>query len=280
MKHFPKDVACLIILFGIFLLGGGCSKDEVLRLEDRKTVHWDQMIQEVKGSKVIFIGELHSEPKHHEYQLRVIKALHGQGMPIAIGLEMFRANDQGFLDGWVSGNLALNQFLPVYASNWRVPWSLYEGIFLFSKDKKIPLIGLNVPSEIPGRVARDGFASLSEGEIRQLPPGIRCDVDETYREYIRRVYPGRSSAKGFVNFCEAQMVWDNAMALYVLKYVEKYPDSALLVLSGWDHAWKRARPRQVRRFNNRYALSVILPELIKTEREIVTAEDADFLILK
>jgi uncharacterized iron-regulated protein len=280
MKHVLKGVIYLITLSGIALLGGGCSRDEILNLKDRETIHWDQMIQEIKGKKIIFVGELHEDPKHHKYQLRVIKALYEQGIPIAIGLEMFRANDQGLLDGWVGGNLTLDQFLPIYSANWHGPWSLYEDVFLFSKDKKIPMIALNVPSEIPWKVARTGFASLREEEIRQLPPGIRCDVDETYIGYIKRVYAGRSSGKEFVNFCEAQMVWDNAMALYTLKYLERYPNATVLVLSSWDHAWKRAAPRQIARLNSRYTLSVILPELVKTERNIMTAEDADFLILK
>jgi uncharacterized iron-regulated protein len=243
-------------------------------------IRWDQMIQEVKDKKIIFVGEIHEEPEHHEYQLRLIKALYAQGTPIAIGLEMFRANDQRLLDSWVAGNLTLNQFLPIYTANWHAPWSLYKDVFLFSKDKRIPLIALNVPPEIPGKVARMGFVSLSEEEIRQLPPGIRCDVDGTYMGYIRRIYPDRSAGKEFVNFCEAQLVWDNAMALYTLKYLEKHPNATALVLSAWDHAWKRAAPRQIERLNSRYTISVILPELIKTERNIVTSQDADFLILK
>jgi uncharacterized iron-regulated protein len=264
----------------MFLLGSGCTKDEVLRLKDKKMIRWDQMIQEVKDKKIIFVGALHDDSKHHEYQLRVIRALHEQGVPIAIGLEMFRATDQGLLDSWVAGDLTLNQFMPFYTANWHTPWSFHEDIFLYSKDKKIPLIGLNVPPEIPGKVARMGFASLSEEEIRQLPPGIRCDVDGTYMGYIRRIYPDRSAGKEFVNFCEAQLVWDNAMALYTLKYLEKHPNATAIVLPGWDHAWKRAIPRQVERLDNHYTMSVILPELIKAERDIMTAEDADFLILK
>jgi uncharacterized iron-regulated protein len=280
MRHFLKSLACFITLVGISLLGSGCGKDEVLRLKDREMIRWDQMIHELKGKKIVFIGELNGEPKHHEYQLRIVKALHEQGTPIVIGIEMFRASDQKSLDRWIASALPLNQFLPIYAANWHAPWPLYQDIFLYAREKKIPLFGLNVPSEIPGKVARNGFTSLNEEEMRQLPPGIRCDVDGTYMEYIRRVYPGRSSGKDFAHFCEAQMVWDNAMALHTLKYLERYPNSNALVLTGWDHAWKRATPRQIERLGSQYSKAVILPELIRTERNIMTSEDADFLILK
>jgi len=61
------------------------------------------MIQDVKEKKIILIGESQEDLKHHEYQLRVIKALYEQAIPIVIGLEMFRANDQTVLDSWAFG---------------------------------------------------------------------------------------------------------------------------------------------------------------------------------
>jgi uncharacterized iron-regulated protein len=280
MSSFLKSVIFPTILLFLFLLGGGCSKDEVLRLKDEETIHWDQMVQEVKGRKIILVGELHDVPKHHEYQLGIIESLYSQGVSLAIGLEMFRASNQSFLDSWVGGNLTLEQFLPIYSANWPDPWSLYKDIFLFSKEKKIPLIGLNVPPEIPAKVVSKGFGSLSQAEMHQLPSGITCNVDETYIGYLKRVFPGRSSGKEFVNFCEAQMVWDNAMALHAVNYLEKHPGTTVILLSGWDHAWKRAIPTQIERLDHQSTISVILPELTETEREIITADDADFLILK
>jgi uncharacterized iron-regulated protein len=280
MKSFLKLMTFLAALSFFYLFGGGCSKDDVLRLKDEKTIHWDQMIQEIKGSKIVLVGELHDEPKHHEYQLRIIEALHNQGSSLAIGLEMFRANNQASLDRWVGGNLSLEQFLPIYSANWPNPWSLYQDIFLFSKEMKVPLIGLNVPPEIPAKVVSKGFSSLSQDEIRQLPPGITCNVDETYMGYIKRIFPSRPSGNEFVHYCEAQLVWDNAMALHTVNYLETHPGATVIILTGWDHAWKRAIPRQIDRLNRQYTFSVILPELVKTERDIITAADADFLILR
>jgi uncharacterized iron-regulated protein len=193
---------------------------------------------------------------------------------------MFRVNDQTALDGWVSGKLTLDQFMPSYSANWYKPWSAYKDIFLFSREKKIPLIGLNVPAKIPATVEKQGFDSLSQEEIRQLPPGISCNVDETYMEYIKRFYRARPSGKEFINFCEAQIISDNAMAFYTLKYLERYPNSRAIILSEWNHAWKRAIPRQIERLRSGYPISVILPELAKIERSIMTLGDADFLILR
>jgi uncharacterized iron-regulated protein len=278
MKCFPKFLVVFITIS--FIFGIGCSRERILRLKDKETIHWDEMIQDVKHKKIILIGEYQDDLKHHEYQLRLIKALHEQGIRVVVGLEMFRTNDQTVLDSWVSGKLTLDQFLPSYSANWYKPWPAYKDIFLFSREKKIPLIGLSVPAEIPAKVEKRGFASLSQEEVRQLPPGISCNVDDTYMEYIKRFYPARSSGKEFINFCEAQIIQDNAMALNALKYLERYPNSTAIILSEWNHAWKRAIPRDIERLRSGYTISVILPEFTKFERSIMTVEDADFLILQ
>ena len=280
MRCFPKPLVVFVTLSCIFILEIGCSRERILRLKDKEPIRWDEMILDVKDKKIILIGEYQEDLKHHEYQLRVIKALHEQGIPVVIGLEIFRANDQTVLDGWVSGKLTLDQFLPSYSANWYKPWPVYKDIFLFSREKKIPLIGLNVSAEIPAKVEKQGFALLSQEEIRQLPPGISCNVDGTYMEYIKRFYRGRPSGKEFVNFCEAQIISDNAMAFYMLKYLERYPNSTAIILSEWNHAWKRGIPRQIERLRSGHTISVILPEFTKFQRSLMTPEDADFLILK
>ena len=280
MKCFPKPLVIFVAISCMFILETGCSRERILRLKDKETIRWDAMIQDVKDKKIILIGEFGEDPGHHEYQLRVIKALLEQGVPVVIGLEMVRANDQAALDSWVSGKLTLDQFLPSYSTKWYNPWSVHKDILLFSREKKIPLIGLNVPVEIPAKVARQGFDSLSQEEMRQLPPGISCNVDGIYMEYIKRFYSGRPSGKEFINFCEAQIVGDNVVALHTLKYLERYPKATAIIFSEWSHAWKGAIPKQIERLRSGYTISVILPELTKMDRGIMTLGDADFLILR
>jgi uncharacterized iron-regulated protein len=281
MRKVLKLAAIFVVLLGIYLFVNNCSNGRILRVKDEKIISWDEMTQEIKDKKIILIGEQHQVPKHHKYEMRIIKALYELGVPIAIGLEMFRANDEKVLEDWVAGELTPDQFSSVYYKNWAEPWSLYRDIFLFARDKKIPLIGLNVPVAIPEKVAREGFSALSQEEVRRLPPGIKCDVDDTYREFIKRAYSGHRPNREFGYFCEAQMVWDNAMALHALEYLGKNPKASAILLMGIGHAWKRAVPRQIQRLGSGYTITVILPEMVrKIERNVMTTEDTDYLILK
>jgi len=274
---FFRSLVLGIVVFALV----GCAHGKIMRIKDIEIISFDQMIQEVKDKKIILIGELHSEPKHHEYQLRIIKALHEKGIPVAIGLEMFRAESQKDLDRWTSGKVSLKQFLPIYYSNWGMPWPLYRDIFLFARDNNILLIGLNVPRETTNKVAQKGLSSLTEEEMGKLPSGISCSVDDEYMEFIKKAYKIHTTGTEFKNFCEAQMVWDSAMALYTLEYLKNYPVYTVVILAGTGHAWKRAIPEQINRRDSRYSVSVVLPEVPdKMERGRITLDDADFLILR
>jgi uncharacterized iron-regulated protein len=272
-----------IILFWIIAaalpLLAGCQDGDVVRLKDRAAIPFDRMVGEVSKSRVILIGETHESQAHHDLQLKIIRTLYEGGAPLAVGLEMFRAESQELLDKWWRWGMPTEQFESLYRENWGMPWLLYREIFLYSRQKRIPLVGLNVPREIISKVGRQGYGSLTEAERRKLPSGLTCTVDEAYRSFIRRTFPEHAQASGrsFDHFCEAQMVWDTAMAIYALEYLDKNPGSRIVILAGSVHAWKRAIPRQIATMRPDVTVSVILPD--PDGNAGLTVEDADYLVL-
>jgi len=261
----------------------GCQDGDVVRLKDRATIPFDRMVGEVSKSRVVVIGETHDNQSHHDLQLKIIRTLYEGGAPLAVGLEMFRAESQELLDKWWRWGMPTEQFEALYRENWGMPWLLYRDIFLYTRQKRIPLVGLNVPRDIISKVAREGFASLTEAERKKLPPGLSCTLDEAYRSFIRRTFTEHAHASGrsFDHFCEAQMVWDTAMAIHALEYLDKNPGSRIVSLGGTVHAWKRASPRQIATMRPDVTVSVSLPvQGGQAERDKITAEDADYLDIK
>jgi uncharacterized iron-regulated protein len=255
--------------------------DDVFRVRDGITMTFGEMIDEAKKSDVILVGELHNLPENHRLELRTIQALHDAGVRIAVGLEMFRADSQKSLDGWVKGTLPLDKFLPVYYDNWREGWPLYRDIFSYAREHRIPLVGLNIPDVIAQAVAQKGFTQLSPQEKKELPPGISCDVDRTYMDFIKKAYAGHSHRVDgrFLNFCEAQMVWDKSMAWHLVQYLQNHKGEKVVVLAGVGHAWKQGIPEQLGRLSS-YSSTVILPVVPgQVEPDSVTVEDADFVVL-
>lgn len=269
-------LACVAVI----LAARACfCMERVVRITDGRVIDFGRMIAEVKGGDLVFVGELHDQKWHHENQLRIIKALYGAGVPLAIGLEMFTAESQPALDRWVAGKMEKESFVRLYYENWQMPWSLYGDIFLYARQHRIPLIGLNVPREIVQRVASQGFESLASEERKRLPSGITCDVDKSYMAFIKRAFAEHAgNEKTFVHFCEAQMLWTKSMAWRLTDFLDKHPRKTVVVLTGAGHAMKRGIPEQVGQ-SSRYSYKVILPEISDMPIGKVGVGDADYIVL-
>jgi len=270
-----------ILLLLCFAAESGVSSANVLRVRDGRIITFNQMIEEVKKVKIVFFGEIHDSIEDHEAELAIIRALHESDTPMSIGLEMFRSDSQDALDSWTRGKSSLEQFLPAYYDNWHMPWIFYREIFWYSREHEIPLIGLNIPDEIAKKVARQGYASLTEQEKKHLPSGISCNVDARYMEFIRKAYADHSlQNRQFVNFCEAQMVWDKSMARHLVEYLKKKRGGTVVVLAGVGHAWKRGMPEQIA-MESKHTYRVILPLIPgQIEKKTVTTKDADYVLLE
>lgn len=278
---FPMFVVVLLLSCST-AESGSVSDKTVLRVRDGRNITFAGMIEEVKKVDLVFVGEVHDIPDHHLMELEIISAFHESDVPLAIGLEMFRADSQKRLDDWVQGSLSMDKFLPVYYDNWRVAWPLYRDIFSYAREHRIPLVGLNIPDKIAENVAEKGFASLTRDEKKQLPPGISCDIDPTYMDFIKKAYTdhARHVDKRFLNFCEAQMVWDKSMAWHLIGFLKKHPGTTVIVLTGVGHAWKRGIPEQIAR-ESKYTFKVIMPLVPgQIEQDSVTVQDADYVMLQ
>lgn len=281
MKLLWKNIILLLILFIIFMTAENCSgRDRVLRTRDGKIIRFEQMIDDIKKINIIFVGESHDDKKIHQAQLNIIKALQRSGVSLTIGLEMFRADSQRELDKWVNGGYELREFVKAYYENWKLPWPLYRDIFLNSRDNKIPMVGLNVAGEITQKVAHKGFSSLTDEERGKLAPGISCDIDDAYMDFVRRAYRIHDrKEKSFVHFCEAQMVWDKTMAWNLMRFIKINPSRTVVVLAGIGHSWKRGIPEQVVKLS-RLPYAVILPEIPEhIDKNTIINQDADYILL-
>jgi uncharacterized iron-regulated protein len=251
----------------------------ILRVSDGRVLSLDNIVKDFTESRLVFVGELHDKQIYHRAQLEIIRALRKAGAHLAIGLEMFRRDSQADLDRWVKGELNEREFEKIYYKNWNYPWPLYREIFLYAREHKIPMVGLNVPPEVTKQVAREGFDSLTAKQRGNLPM-VTCRVDPEYMAFIRRSLAMHGhGGLDFARFCEAQLVWDTAMALSLLHYLDKKPKSTVVVLAGSGHAWKQGIPAQIQSRSN-LPFRVILPEIAgRVEPGKVSENETDYLWL-
>ena len=271
----------VFLILGLVFAKNSPAFERVLRLSDGRIIDAKQMIEDMKRSTVIFVGEIHDNLQHHKAQLFIIRALNELHIPTAIGLEMFRATSQKELDQWIDGTMTRGDFVQVYSDNWGMPWPWYMNILQYARFSDIPLIGLNVSGEITEKVSKNGMESLSKDDLKQLPPAMTFEDDEKSLAHMRKVYDAhKKNDATFQNFYKAQQVWHKTMAYHLMNYLKKNPNRTVVVLAGIDHAGKRGIPEQIRR-QARYRYTVILPEVPgRIERNSATIEDADYLVLE
>jgi uncharacterized iron-regulated protein len=201
-----------------------------------------QVIQNIQTASIVYLGETHDRLADHQAQLAIIQALHGNNPRMAIALEMFQRPYQAALDQYLDGTLSEAQLLEQteYRKHWGFDWSFYAPIIQFAKAQRLPVLGINTPTEITRKVGRSGLEALDADDFKWIPPRFDIDLSsESYRKRIRETYEsfhqGKGSSNGFEQFFQAQVLWDETMAAAIAQSWLKHPDHQIVVLVGQGH---------------------------------------------
>lgn len=193
-------------------------------------------------AEVIYLGETHDSRRDHEAQLDIIQSLYRQNPQIAIALEMFQRPYQSILDRYLAGKLTEAELRDQsqYDQRWGFPWDNYAPILRFAKEKNLPLIALNTPTEVTRQVARQGLESLDSAERRWIPPLSEINTQQPhYRQRLLSMYRDShqhsGSADNFEHFFQAQVLWDETMAAEIAKRLKTHPKYLVVVLAGQGH---------------------------------------------
>lgn len=214
---------------------------EAVRAADLKALpNLSAIIPRLAEKQVVFVGETHDQLAHHLAQLEIIRGLHAIHDDLVIGLEYFQVPFQQALDAYIAGQSTEEQLLKQteYFERWRFDYRLYRPILRYAREHGIPLLALNIPSEISRKVARSGIESLSAAEQAQIPQEIDRS-DQAYRERLRAVFEThreRGAARGsFDHFVDSQLLWDEGMAETAAKYLRAHPGRHMVILAGSGH---------------------------------------------
>jgi uncharacterized iron-regulated protein len=224
-KHAVKD------------LSQSFEADTIISAQTGKPISFEELIAELTESRVIYVGEKHTDQAHHDVQLKIIKEIFEKTSNLTVGMEMFDHSYQSVLDQWSNGELDEQTFLRKshWYANWRFDFSLYRDILNFIQDHRIRLVALNIPNYIPPRIREGGIENLRAEEKKHLPQHI--DTSYTaHREYLHKTFESHQDHfKGnveFEDFYTAQCVWEDAMAEAV---TQNLGADVMVVLAGNGH---------------------------------------------
>ncbi len=209
--------------------------DTIISAKTGKTVTFDELMNDLNSSQIVFIGERHTNPTHHAIQLKIIEAVFKNNHSMEVGMEMFDRSYQPVLDLWSAGLLAEENFLRKahWYANWRWDFALYKDILLFIKENRIKIVALNIPSYIPSRIRVGGIDNLADDDKQYLPKEI--DTSNTaHRNYMEQKFKQHHfrSRDKFDDFYMAQCVWDEVMAESI---ASNLGSKKIVVLTGNGH---------------------------------------------
>lgn len=219
------------------------SPDAIFSCAGGSALSFSRMIEEMKDSRVIYVGETHNSLPMHDIQLEIIRALHQQDKNLSIGIEMFPVTLQEVLNKWSLGLLTEEEF--IREADWYVTWNFnfayYSEIFEFAKACKIPIYALNVPRELITSVRMMGWDALSDEEKKLVPePDLS---NEDHKTLIRTIFetseiPPQMKGHGldmmFEGLYRAQTAWDTTMAHHAVRNFQR-DGRRMVVLAGSGH---------------------------------------------
>jgi uncharacterized iron-regulated protein len=222
-----------------------CSGSDVV--DQQAVIDQQAVLTDLAKAKVVYLGETHDAVADHQGQLQIIQALFQQNQQhqneqMAIALEMFQRPYQPLLDQYLAGKITELELQErsEYDQRWGFPWEYYAPILRFAKAHQLPLIALNVPTEITRKVAKEGLEALTATDRQWIPPESEIRTDNAaYRQMIQAIYEeihqGRSVSSSFDRFFLAQVLWDETMAQVVTDFLQIQPNRQVIVLAGDGH---------------------------------------------
>ena len=237
-----------------------------------------QIIEQIDAARVVLVGETHTRYDHHLVQLEILKLLYQKSAKLAIGVEWFQQPYQKYLDAYIAGDISEQEMLHLtgYFERWRYDYRLYRPIIQYARAHKIPVIALNASTELSHALSKSGFDDLPAELKDQLPESYDWS-DKDYEKRLRSVFDEHPEYSAeFEDFLRGQLTWDESMAESAADYLDKNPESRLLILAGSGHIiYGSGIPNRIKRRTDVKQFSILVSEdLLPASKNI-----ADFLVL-
>lgn len=217
--------------------------DWIVDARTGEKTHFDALIADLSSADVIFVGEDHDNPHHHEMQRRIASALLEKRPDLAVGLEMLQTTYQPAADRYVSGAIDLDAFAEEtkWKRNWGFPIALYRPILELAREKKAPLIALNAPEAHVKRVREAGVDGLTPEDREMLP---ELDFGNARHEaFVRNaIEKHHSMSEDRIRRAYAvQVLWDETMAETTVKAMKNGGGTRrpVMVIAGTGHVINR-----------------------------------------
>lgn len=184
-----------------------------------REISFEELIDRLAPSEVVFVGEVHNCPITHWLELKIAQALYERhGNSLVMGAEMLESDIQLILDEYMQRLISPDRF-GAEARLWDNYETDYHPIVFFAKEHGIPFVATNVPRRYANSVRNHGLGildSLSDEAKRYLAPlPIPFEYDEEQSQAAFGMMAMLGHGGDTRRLAEAQAVKDATMAWFI-----------------------------------------------------------------
>ncbi len=169
-------------------------------------------------SNVVLLGEHHDNQSHHNWQLRILEALHQRQPGLVVGLEMLPRVVQPAINRFLRGETTIEAFLKEveWSRYWSFSADYYIPLMVYARDQGIALVALNVAREKVNEAVDLGWAFAPDG-MTVPAQATRPYIQHLVVSFQRHRFSGANldmavEGPAFRRFVQKQLLWDRAMA--------------------------------------------------------------------
>lgn len=191
-------------------------------LYNGEPVPYADVLADLAGVDLVFIGEHHTIDRHHRWQKKIIEDLAAGGAGLVVGVEMLEHKYQPQLDSYAEGEIGFEQLAE--ETRWGERWGNYgdyREIFESVRKSGLKLLALNADGDVVRKVGRQGLEALDEKERDLLPLKLGLD-DPPYFALLemQMMVHAHVTEKFLKNMFAAQAARDAAMAEAMADYLK------------------------------------------------------------
>lgn len=189
-------------------------------------ISYNNLIEQISTSEVIFIGEMHNCPITHWLEFEIVRSLYNlYGKDLMIGEEMFESDNQLIIGEYMQGKISMDRF-EKEARLWSNYETDYAPVVQFAKENKIPFIATNIPRRYANSVSKEGlsiletFSEEAKNYMAPLPIFFEYDEEESKRAFgMMNMLGNKDSNLEYIS--QAQAIKDATMAWFIAQNMKR-----------------------------------------------------------
>ncbi len=226
----------------LFILPLSCSTlpKHFVELDSGADLLLEDILRQIENESVVFVGEIHANPRSHRVQLEVIKHLYEKGRDVVIAIEMISNDRQEVLNRWIQGRMSEGSFARFFYKESRMPFRAYANVLRFAKTRGIPVVGIDANRKLIADVSKKGTNVIPEDYARKIRFSD-CSSNPLYGRLLELSGGKQYHTFKFPYLCDGQRLRDTIMAHNIINIFKK-GTPAVVVMAGNAHVLKPAIP--------------------------------------